>query len=287
MKLPDFYSSPELDALRRRMGIPAGKYGNLESKGVRPTLDPDELAKLAGEGLDVDSLDHVEILPDGTLAYKDRRVLLYIRDWNSYGGRKDSEPKFHIAGCNVLSNMKRMKRFARYVIASKTDGEFEVIISDGYTKRRATRHLAVCQTCLAHLAFEGFSIEQPKQTRLQFVSSFGLDRFFEAYPLSLHSEVPDHFSDSAPENDYAPDFSPRSQKMRQDANWTCEGCRVRLAGPGEQRYLHVHHVDGSKWNDSPTNLRVLCIKCHASQPLHGHMKRLPDYIDFVRRLGPK
>jgi hypothetical protein len=29
----------------------------------------------------------------------------------------------------------------------------------------------------------------------------------------------------------------------------------------------------------------LCLGCHASEPLHAHMKRLPDYLEFVRRFG--
>jgi hypothetical protein len=29
----------------------------------------------------------------------------------------------------------------------------------------------------------------------------------------------------------------------------------------------------------------LCLGCHAKEPLHAHMKRLPEYRDFVRRFG--
>jgi hypothetical protein len=29
---------------------------------------------------------------------------------------------------------------------------------------------------------------------------------------------------------------------------------------------------------------VLCIRHHAEQPMHGHMKRLPDYQEFLRHV---
>lgn len=281
MKLPDFLALPELNALRSRMGIAPDKLGNLATEGIRHTLTDDELKKITSIGIDVD-IDDVEFRSDGTLGYKGRRVLLYIRDWNNYGGR-DSEPKFHISGCETLSYMKRVKRFQRYVVASKADGMFDVNVRKNGRITRGPRRLDVCQTCLANLAFEGFRMDDLRSKRVAFVKSFELNRFFDAYPVSLHAEEPNHFSDTAPEDDYAPDFSPRSQKLREAARWTCEECSTRLAGQDERKYLHVHHIDGSKWNDSPTNLRVLCIACHARQPLHGHMKSLPDYVGFLRR----
>jgi hypothetical protein len=44
----------------------------------------------------------------------------------------------------------------------------------------------------------------------------------------------------------------------------------------------VHHINGLKSDDSPENLRVLCIGCHAEQPSHGHMRSMPDYRSYRR-----
>ena len=33
--------------------------------------------------------------------------------------------------------------------------------------------------------------------------------------------------------------------------------------------LHVHHMDGVKWNHNIKNLRVLCIDCHRKEPGHS------------------
>jgi hypothetical protein len=49
-----------------------------------------ELERLTSQdGLDI-SLDDLKVLEDGTLAYKDSRVLLYIRDVPIYGDRNRS-----------------------------------------------------------------------------------------------------------------------------------------------------------------------------------------------------
>jgi hypothetical protein len=33
------------------------------------------------------------------------------------------------------------------------------------------------------------------------------------------------------------------------------------------------------------NLQVLCLGCHANQPQHGHLKKLPEYREFLHRFG--
>ena len=50
-----------------------------------------------------------------------------------------------------------------------------------------------------------------------------------------------------------------------------------------QKYCHTHHVDGDKSNNSSSNLQVLCIGCHAKQPVHAHVKNNPDYRKFMAR----
>ena len=84
MKLPDFLKSDLLNNLKSRMGIPRDKYGSLEVIITAARLTADELKRLwEGEGIEV-GFDDVATLKDGTLVYKNARVLLYIRDIQPY-----------------------------------------------------------------------------------------------------------------------------------------------------------------------------------------------------------
>jgi len=78
MKLPDFYKSAPLNDLRERMGIPKNVFGTLNVAISAARLTPDELNRLyEGDGLEV-GFDEVNVHADGTLIYKNARVLLYI-----------------------------------------------------------------------------------------------------------------------------------------------------------------------------------------------------------------
>jgi len=42
-----------------------------------------------------------------------------------------------------------------------------------------------------------------------------------------------------------------------------------------------------KYDNNDENLEVLCIGCHAEQVQHAHLKRTPDYQEFIRRFAPR
>jgi hypothetical protein len=52
---------------------------------MKPLTQADLEKALEGiEGVTIDDINDVEVLHDGTLAYQNRRVLLYIRDKSNY-----------------------------------------------------------------------------------------------------------------------------------------------------------------------------------------------------------
>jgi hypothetical protein len=187
MKLPDFFKFEPLNKLKERMGIAADVYGPFT-----PNIEPARLIEIerlteternhldSGEGIDV-SFDELTILEDGTLAYKDTRVLLYIRDWHIIEGQL-RERRYHVSNCTTLQQMTENGRFDRYVIAAEVTGVFKVnIISDGNCKPER-RRLSVCQYCLDSLAFDGFSFQWPRKKKGDFVGKFTPDRFFRSIP---------------------------------------------------------------------------------------------------------
>src|SRR6266436_5480005 len=117
MMLPDFIEFEPFNRLRRLMNAPLPE--NFSSGYTINRLTQDDLDRaLEGiEGVTVEDISDVEVLPDETLVYKDRRVLLYIRDKRVFPGNNPQQhfPKFHVANCSKLGQMRQNGRFGRYV----------------------------------------------------------------------------------------------------------------------------------------------------------------------------
>jgi hypothetical protein len=284
MKLPNFYEFEPLNSIKAMMGIPRNVYGTLRPLVTAPRLTELELRILASNnGLDI-SVDELVILPDGTLAYKNSRVILYIRDVNVYGNQQ-IQPRFHLSNCTTLQQMRQRKRFDRYVVSTRTDGCFNINIIDGNRTRMELYDLSVCQNCLNLLSFDGFMMRWSQQERIDFVKRFKIDRFFDKYPKSLHIQPPNYNSDNAPLNTYSEDFKTISQNVRNASGWYCQRCGVNLSAPTNRKWLHVHHINGLKHDNSSVNLEAICIGCHAEKPNHGHIKNNTDYKEFLITLN--
>ena len=285
MKLTDFYFFEPLNDLRTRMGIGQDVYGTLTVLIHPGRLTPSELEKLSSEeGLEIESLDDIKVLDDGTLALKDRRVLLYIRDISSYQGKPVQPPRFHLVNCDVLQKMRSRNRLYRYVVAVKPDGLFAINIMGSGPPKREVVNLSVCQNCLNFLALDGFRIGLPKPQRLQLVENFSIPAFFQRFPQSLHQFRPEFDDEHAPLNEYGTAFRDISLRVRQAAEWRCQNrsCRIDLSDGRSRRFLHTHHKNGLKWDNSEENLLVLCLECHSREPSHEHMRALPIFREFLK-----
>jgi len=284
MRLPDFLIDEPLNQLRRAMG--AENLGQLSLTTNAKRLTVAELEVLIGGGIDIASLDEVRSLDDGTLAYKDRRVFLYIRDVSNYGrggSAVEDLPKFHISNCKKLQDMRAQRRFARYVVAAREDGQFQINKKDSPRAIRTTiEKLHVCQYCVGYLSFDGFTHSWARERRSEFVRRFTLSKFFDRYPRDLIDSDGLGDESTAPVNDYTGDFGAHADAAKLRANFRCQNCGFDLRGKELRRYLHAHHLNGVKYDNSSGNLRALCIRCHAEQPMHSHMKQLPEYLRFVQ-----
>lgn len=276
MKLPNFLHHGYLNSLRSQMGAPLCE--TLKWQQAFVPIELPDVERLRNQGVEVDFKD-VDVRKDGTLGYKSQRVLLYIRDIPNYD-EHGTLPKFHIAYCATLERMRREQRFQRYVVANRDDGKFQVNLMSQRERSRVVP-LAVCQQCLITLDWKSFSKAVGRQERLQRVSQFSLTEFFAKYPRDLVSIRPLHTADSAPLNEYTSDWPDVSERVKKDRGYECEQCRRRFVA-AFSRFLHVHHVNGLKYENSEKNLRLLCIGCHAEQPMHAHIRGQGDYIEFMR-----
>lgn len=277
MKLPNFLDWAQLNELRQTMEAPlAERFGRqLVAKEIALPPIPE---RLHGEGIDV-AFDEIQVLEDGTLGYKGYRVLVYIRDVAAYG-RRTELPKFHVTYCTKLEQMRRNNRWSKYVVANRDDGKFKINLTEqGVSK---TVPLNVCQMCLAEIAWKGFRFEMDKVSRTKAVSDFALGEFFERYPRDLMAVKPGHTSDTSPRNAYAFNWQEISERTKKERNYTCEKCRKQFLG-SDARFVDTHHRNALKNDNSDSNLEVLCIGCHADEPMHSHMKAHSRYKEYVRK----
>lgn len=53
-----------------------------------------------------------------------------------------------------------------------------------------------------------------------------------------------------------------SNAYRRKQNYICERCGIQV-DKKDKRFIHTHHKDGDKLNNSESNLECLCISCHS------------------------
>jgi hypothetical protein len=282
MKLPDFILDEGLNKLRQAM--------NAELRTFKPapsihTLTTEEIERLASEGIEV-PIEDVQVLNDGTHFYKGRRVIVYIRDTDEYGDRI-SLPKFHIAMCETLERMIEEGRYKkRYVVATRDDGLFRIHkIQNGRISSSSDEALLVCQNCLHELHYNGFFMQMKKSVRHKSVETFLVKEFFADYGKSCVWAMPRYDADNAPPNIYSPHFYRIAKAIKEQRGYKCENptCRIDLSKPENRRFLHAHHIDADKSDNHPSNIRLLCIRCHANEFQHSHLRESPDYEEFSRK----
>lgn len=278
MKLPEFDDDPELNALRTAMGAGLRAYTPPPPSDI---LTIEEIERLAGEGIEI-PLEEVQVLNDGTHVYKGRRVIVYIRDIAEYGGRA-SMPKYHLAMCSTLSKMMEAGRFkTRYVVATRDDGKFSIQRIRGDIAVKGEEQLKVCQQCLDELGFKSFSMRMPVHQRQEAVSRFSIKMFFDEFGKSCVWAMPKYDALSAPANVYSPVFYRISKALKEKRGYRCEEakCRIDLSAASDRRFLHAHHLNADKSDNHPTNIKLLCIRCHSKEFQHSHVRDNPDYARF-------
>ncbi|MGP0630649.1 hypothetical protein ACTRW9_13165 [Nitrospina sp. 32_T5] len=276
MKLVDFSEFQPILNLKRKMGLAEDQVGAFEPNSAWVPLTPSENAKLRRSGIEVDP-NEIRFLPDGTLAYRNKRVLVYIRDITFFK-ETDRLPKFHIAHCSTLDDMMQKGKFEKYVVSVRTDGIFEIRKRFNDYKPETIK-LDVCKNCLRKLNFNNF-----RNDKLAAFQKFSLDDFFTRYSCSPLQVLPRQNNISAPLNEYPEDWNTQSRNYRELIKWKCERCGRDFSQKGKRKFLDTHHKNGNVYQCRQGNLKALCIKCHSEEHDHGHMKDSPRYKEF-KNLG--
>ena len=180
--------------------------------------------------------------------------------------------KYHFTQCTTIESMFRRGNKKRYYMAQRVDGTFcySIIDDNRVVYKSENQTLYVCRNCLDTLS--SLTVKNYQ------VGSFKPQEIFDA-PVSPLIGTGFDLECHAVPNIYTRDWREIAQKAKEQVNWQCEQCALNLSEG--RRYLHCHHIDSNRVNNRSSNLRVLCVGCHANEPGHQHIKNSADYQNFV------
>lgn len=216
-------------------------------------------------------IEDIELRENGLLSYKNRQVLLYIQDhgWNVSSVLQDGSKgkKYHIAYCKTLEKMNLGGRYNRYVVKHDISGLFYIDGVNSLTREHQSgeANLSVCKNCLNHLNYKNYS--HSYYEKHQIFDDFSLEEFFKIY--QQYFPYKPKYKAGERKSVYSENWKQQSRSYRYSVQWQCEKCQVELVN--HKDLLHTHHINGVKSDNSPRNLKALCIECHANEPNHQHM----------------
>ncbi|WP_423908471.1 HNH endonuclease [Candidatus Spongiihabitans sp.] len=234
-----------------------------------------------------EELDEVLRFPAGIAAIGNTQITLHI--FQPFVSLDDlqqiptSAPRYHVADCLTLNEMRQRGRFDRYVSTAEADGDFRVEPWDRETQTRGDEmisKLAPCQNCLKFLNYDGFE-EKTLSERKLIQNDFDIQLFFKNYEPVFQCR-PLYNPDNFPEGNYTSDWARISEDLRIRANWKCKDCLVDLSD--HHNLLHVHHIDGNRGNNESNNLEPLCCVCHKKKPFHERMHIKPQHRRLIEQL---
>lgn len=236
-----------------------------------------EIKLLQGEGKKIANLilpqskELFDILPDGTLV----KVNLYIatQDIN-----QNWYYKYHISQCKTIREMIASGRKHRYKMNNRNDGTFYYQFTKyrGQSRVEENQRLELCKYCLSQFLNKQYVNDWD-------VKNFNLKKFHESNRniFSFDTSALEK-GESAVANEYVEEWNKISKHVREKHKYTCQSCGFKAKNSYEKRFIHTHHQNGDKGNNTKENLMVLCIKCHSRVDMfHLRIKQTDVYREFL------
>jgi hypothetical protein len=185
----------------------------------------------------------IRVDPDGIfIEYEGReyRGYMFIKEYHVT--QFNAFPKFHLVRCRTIDTFINNGWFnQRYQFSNSQTNDVLDIDTDTLYPDKTLR---LCQNC-AQL------IEEDIRTTEDFFRIHGQERPNGNVEVDIMG--------------YVRDWPQMSRAYRQQQNFTCESCGLHIDNNMDKRYLHVHHINGDKLNNSEANLKCLCALCHTYQ----------------------
>jgi len=179
-----------------------------------------------------------------------------------------------------MQKAKKQGWHDKYKMTLRQDGKFYYRYVDNNEVKvtREDQTLEVCGNCL--IEFNEI-IQDKNYSKKNFLpNNFFIEDFVKHW-IPDDGYKPGYLSNP---NVYQQDWHRISKKYRELKGYRCENesCESpNLSYENMRKYLHCHHIDFDKSNNNYSNIKALCIRCHAEEPNHEHLKNHPDYKDYL------
>ena len=206
------------------------------------------------------SANDIEVVNGRAIMKSQEDYFLMFAYLDKYNTRKWKKPKFHTRDCRTIKEYTH----AHFVYSNHMPVNF---YSTSERKQLTNQYLKLCGNC-KNEAFRGLFSSEKK----------------------WYDEVLDYVENLTNpikrKDGYITFWKQTSEAYRTKMNWKCENCSLNLKE--NKVYLHTHHKDGNKLNNSKNNFESLCILCHAFQHINK-VKRAEGFLElneFIEKFKP-